>query len=44
MKAWTTYVLILGICCAVCPPLLGFILGVGTFYGLCWITYKAIGG
>jgi hypothetical protein len=44
MKAWMTYLCILGLCCAACPPLLGFVLGVGTFYCLYWVTYKAVGG
>ena len=43
MKAWMTYLGVVGLCCVVCPPLFAFILGVGLFYCLAWITYKAIG-
>ena len=37
-----TYLGVVGLCCVACPPLLGFILGIGLFYGLTWITYRVI--
>jgi hypothetical protein len=42
--SWFTFFAVVGVLCIVCPPLLGFVLGVGLFVLLWWLNYKALGG
>lgn len=44
MKAWVTYFAVFGVCCLICPPLLGIGLGIGVFCFVWWVGFKMIGG
>jgi len=44
MKAWTTYFAVVGICCLMCPPLLGIAAGIAIFCVIWWVGFKMIGG
>jgi hypothetical protein len=44
MKAWTTYFCVLGLCCLICPALIGIGLGIAIFCALWWVGFKMIGG
>jgi len=44
MRSVAIYFVVLGICCLVFPPMLGFVTGVGGFCLLWWCFYKMLGG
>lgn len=44
MKPLATYVIVLIACCAIWPPMLGFVTGVAVFCLMWWGFYKILGG
>jgi hypothetical protein len=44
MKPYAIYFAVLALCCLICPPLLGIVMGVAIFCALWWVGFKLIGG
>lgn len=44
MSDWTKYGLCVGVACLLCPPILGFVIGVGLFCSMWYVVYQLMGG
>jgi hypothetical protein len=44
MKPYAIYFTVFGICCLICPPLIGIGLGIAIFCFVWWVGFKMIGG
>ena len=42
--AWIGFAVFAGLVCFLYPPALGLFIGIGMFYVLFWLIYKALGG
>lgn len=41
---WIKFSLAVGVCCLLCPPLFGVVLGIGMFCAVWYLLFKVIGG
>lgn len=44
MDRWLFLLGVVAVCCLLCPPFLGVVIGVGFYFGLAVVIYVVLGG